>query len=235
MDAADVGGTRRAGTRRGRAPLLDAALELLLELHLEDVMARVGVRSVAARAGVAPGTVNHHFRSTGSAGSPNRTLATATLAHAIGRSPDIAASTSRQLIQHAAGDRSESPSRRGVAEVARDDYLANAGLESEAETVAMLLACAVAPRDAQAAETLRDCYETLSASYAAAYVALAEGCGRRFVDGISAEHVAAMVTALADGVMLRARFDPATATEDLFTDAAIRLFLACTASIDGDA
>jgi hypothetical protein len=75
--------TRTApATRSGRAAILDGAAERFASASLEQVVgALAGVRDVAAAAGIAPATVNHHFPPGG--GRRNTRLAVAALGHAL--------------------------------------------------------------------------------------------------------------------------------------------------------
>src|SRR5690349_12777608 len=71
------------GRRVGVDTLLSAGADLLGGATLPELLSFAGVRAVAARAGVKPGTVTHHF-GTGSRASrrPNPALAEAIARHA---------------------------------------------------------------------------------------------------------------------------------------------------------
>jgi hypothetical protein len=75
--------TRTApATRSGRAAILDGAADRFASASLEQVVgALAGVRDVAAAAGIAPATVNHHFPPGGD--RRNTRLALAALGHAL--------------------------------------------------------------------------------------------------------------------------------------------------------
>jgi AcrR family transcriptional regulator len=75
--------SRTAPSRRpGRAAILDRAADRFAEAGLEQVVGAVaGVRDVAAAAGVAPATVNHHFPPGGD--RRNARLAAAALGRAL--------------------------------------------------------------------------------------------------------------------------------------------------------
>ena len=75
--------TRTGGPRRpGRAAILDRAADRFAEAGLDQVVGAIaGVRDVAAAAGAAPATINHHFPPGGD--RRNTRLATAALTHAL--------------------------------------------------------------------------------------------------------------------------------------------------------
>jgi AcrR family transcriptional regulator len=215
--------------RLGRQPLLDAAAELLAELELPEAMAAIGVRAVATRAGVPPGTVNHHFTPSGDRGH-NRALAVGALQHVFSSS---VAETIDQTVSGLADGAahlsfSDPESIAQLAQVAITDLLAVEDPGGEAGTVAQYLAVATAPRDPDAARILTDAYRYVLDTTSTAYASLAEVTQRRFVRGWSPQALSVVFTALVDGFVLRRRFDARQAPPELYADAAIRLFLACT-------
>ena len=94
VDVAEPDG--RTNRRPGRAAILDAAAARFADATLDQVVGAVaGVRDVAAAAGLAPATINHHFPPGGD--RRNTRLAEAALAHALGAPDDERAHVARHL------------------------------------------------------------------------------------------------------------------------------------------
>lgn len=226
------GGT---GRRVGREAILDAAADLFADLDLATTIgAVVGVRTVAAAVGVSPATVNHHFRA-GDA-PRNERLAAAAVERALLRS-----STSGAVLVAEASLNTLDALRQGdpealhrLAAIAASDVLwfspddGTPNVDREARMVATFLAAAVAPQSPQATRSLRTHYGDLTKLYSELYQALLEATGRRLIAGLDVESFANVFTALADGFILRRRFEPERAPAALFGDVVVRLFEALT-------
>jgi AcrR family transcriptional regulator len=114
---------------------------------------------------------------------------------------------------------------RRITDAAAQDIL---GYSDPAVDTAVYAALAVAPRDAAAKSMLRRLYADLAAMYESVYPELAEATGRRFVREISPSDFSIAMTALADGILARHRFDPDPKLPELFAEVAVRLFWSVT-------
>lgn len=216
--AADQGSGRRAG---GRAGLLVVARELLSGLALEDVCGFLGPRPVARAAGVSPGAVGHHFGEVSVARSLFAELFESDRSR-VESSVDLLVAAQAALAD------GEHEAMRLAAAAAAADLRAN--IEDRELSVASFLAYAVAGSDAEVAALLRGFYGEMQDRFAGVYAAFARATGRRFDGdaGFSAETVAVLLTAVADGLIVRSTFDPDGVDPDLFAETAIRLFDATT-------
>jgi AcrR family transcriptional regulator len=222
--------------RPGREPLLDRAADLLAATTLEQVLGgTVGVRQVAAAAGVAPATVNHHFP--GNSGRHNVRLAIASLERALMRAGlPVTEATAKAAIDAADDLRSgEAEALRRLAYLAADDLIGFDPEEqcrdtvSEAETVALLLAAAVAPRSPTAADSLMEYYGSIQTVVGDMFQGLLDATDRRLVADLDVRDLACVLVALADGFMVRRRFDPERMTARLFAETVLRVFESFTA------
>lgn len=221
---------RTRPARPGRDALLDAAADLLAGATLEDVLgAAVGVRGVAAAAGVTPSTVNHHFPGEGGRG-PNGRLCAAALHHALlRRGVPVSERTAEAAVEAAEDLRAGDPDAIGrLARIAADHLIGMSPEETpadvEAERVATLLAAAVAPRSPEAVRSLQASYAQVTETLGPTYELLLEAAGRRLVGGIDTVDLTCVIAAVADGFMLRRRFEPERMTADLFAEVTIRIF-----------
>jgi len=212
----------------GRDALLEAAADLLAEIDLSTVAgAVVGVRAVAARAGVAPATVNHHFRP--GEGGPNARLAGAATLHALARAADVGPSeiASDALDTVVALQRGDPDALRRMASIAARDVLwydPHRDTTIDALNGALYLAVAAAPRSPEAVEALRAHYEITTQVYEELYGALLEATRRRPLENLDVRAFTAVFSALADGFIQRRRFDPDHAPAELFGAAVVRVF-----------
>lgn len=215
----------------GTDALLQAGAELLTAARLQDVLSFVGVRAVAHRADVMPGTVTHHF---GSGPRHNRRgnpqLAEGVARHAlmrlgIERVRNGVARLRAEIEELRAGD--EGALRRfaraaaGALERDRDE----SRLPHQHALHACLLA---APQDPVAAELLRSYYAEADEQMMEVYEGLTEATGRQLAPGVSARDLTVAMSALVDGFIIRHRFDPTETDIELLADAALRLFQATT-------
>lgn len=227
------------GRRVGREPLLDAAADLLAEAELADVAGvAVGVRAVAEAAGVSPATVNHHFRPDG--GGRNRRLAAAAVTHAMDRwSRAGPTAIARAALDAVAAVQAGDPDALDrLAAVAADDVLwwapdhDDPHRERDAFNAALYLAVAAARRSPEAREALRRHYADVTEIYSALYGALLEATGRRPVEGLDLRDFTVVLSALADGFILRRRFERKVAPARLFGAVAVRVFEALSTPVD---
>lgn len=225
-----------SGKRIGREALLDAAADLLISPSASDVAGGVvGVRRVAEAAGVAPATVNHHFRPTG--GGRNERLVVAAVRHALTRtdletSHRVAASAADEVEALRAGD---DDAVRRLALVAASDILAwtpdtpvhdetPEGRTRRSNNNALYLATVMSTDNTEVREALVDFYADVTSIWSQIYQELLDVTQRRLIGGMTVSDFATILSALADGFLLRRSFDPASARADLFGEAAIRLF-----------
>lgn len=210
--------------------LLDAAADLLADTDLvEAVGGTVGVRKVAAAAGVAPASVNHHFPAGG--GPRNTRLCAEALHHALNRrGTPVSEQTAEAALTAAEELRAGDPDALArLARVAADHLIGlsppdGPTADHEAEVVATLLAAAVAPRSPDAVRALRDSYAGATDLLEPMYDGLLEASGRRLVGGIDTTDLTNVIAALADGFMIRRRFDPDRMTAELFAETVLRIF-----------
>lgn len=228
-------GRTTPGARRGRTALLDHAADRFAEAGLEELVGGVaGVRDVAAAAGVAPATVNHHFPPGG--GRRNTRLAAAALRHAALRrgtpvSDATAAAAGAAAADLRAGDPQGLRSLVGIVaeNLAGHSSGSAADVALEAQTVALYAALGAAPRSGEAADVLRSYYEALHAVCRAIYEGLLDATGRRVAQGYDVDDLITVIVALADGFVMRGRFDAEAGRSELFADAIVRLFENLTA------
>lgn len=210
--------------------LLDAAADLLAAIELDEAIGgAVGVRRVASVAGVAPASVNHHFP--GGGGGPNRRLCADALHHALNRrGVPVSERTAEAALTAADELRAGDPEALGrLARIAADHLIGVAppdepGVAQEAESVATLLAAAVAPRSPEATRSLRDSYAGVTEVLAPMYEGLLDASGRRLVGGIDTVDLTYVIAALADGFRLRRRFEAERMTAELFAETVLRIF-----------
>ena len=230
MDVRKEPDARTRTARPGRAALLDAAADLLATTTIEDAVgATVGVRGVAAAAGVTPSTVNHHFPGGGTA--RNTRLCAAAIDHALMRRGVPVSERTAEAALAAADDlRAGDPDALArLARIAAEHLLgmapdAEQRRDAESEAVATLVAAAVAPRSPDAVRSLRASYDQVTDTLAPMYEGLLETAGRRLTGGIDTTDLTCLIAALADGFRIRRRFEPERATAELFAEATIRLF-----------
>lgn len=212
----------------GRDSLLEVAADLLAEVDLADVAGTVvGVRAVAARAGVAPATVNHHFRPTG--GGANARLAAAATQHAMLRAAaeapaDLATDAIETVVALQHGDHDALGRMETIAagDVAWHDP--GQDVRRDALNTALFLSVAAAPCCPEAAEALRAQYATTGGLYQELYAALLKATNRRPLENLDLTAFTTVLAALADGFIVRRRFDPDLAPAGLFGAAAVRIF-----------
>lgn len=223
------------GRRVGREAILDAAADLFAGVDLPTAIGGiVGVRAVAAAAGISPATVNHHFRA--GDGPRNERLAAAAMDHAL-----LRASTSGARLIAEASLTTIDALRQGdpealarLATIAADDVLwfspdvGTTDTDREARMVATFLGAAAAPQSPQATRSLSVHYDDITKLYCELYQALLDATGRRLIAGLDLEAFSNVFTALADGFILRRRFQPDQAPAALFGDVVVRLFEALT-------
>lgn len=220
----------------GREALLDAAADLLVAPGATEVAGGViGVRRVAEAAGVAPATINHHFRPSG--GGRNERLVVAAIRHALTRtgmetSHRVAASAAEVVEALRGGD---ADAVRRLAMVAADDILewspdtpadheTDAGRLRRSNSHAVYLGSVMAGDNGEVREALIDHYAEMIRIWSRIYEALLDVTQRRLIGDLSVTDFATILTALADGFILRRSFDPPSANADLFGEATIRLF-----------
>jgi AcrR family transcriptional regulator len=231
MDVRNEPDARTRTARPGRAALLDAAADLLATTTIEDAVgATVGVRGVAAAAGVTPSTVNHHFPGDGGT-ARNTRLCAAAIHHALlRRGVPVSERTADAALAAAEDLRAGDPDALArLARIAAEHLLGMAPdveqqRDAESEAVATLIAAAVAPRSPEAVRSLRASYDQVTDTLAPMYEGLLETAGRRLTGGIDTVDLTCLIAALADGFRIRRRFEPERATADLFAEATIRLF-----------
>lgn len=226
------------GRRVGREPLLDAGADLLAEVDLADVAgAAVGVRAVAEAAGVSPATVNHHFRPDG--GGRNRRLAAAAVTHAMDRWTHAGPTAIAEAAIAAVGavQAGEPDALDRLAAVAADDVLwwtpddDEPHRERDSFNAALYLAIAAARCSGDARSALRRHYAEVTDIYADLYGTLLEATGRRPVEGLDVRDFTIVLSALADGFILRRRFEREAAPAPLFGSVAVRIFEALSTPV----
>jgi AcrR family transcriptional regulator len=235
MDVRHEPDARTRTARPGRAALLDAAADLLATTTIEDAVgATVGVRGVAAAAGVTPSTVNHHFPGGGTA--RNARLCAAAIDHALlRRGVPVSERTADAALAAAEDLRAGDPDALArLARIAAEHLLgmapdAEQRRDAESEAVATLIAAAVAPRSPDAVRSLQASYDQVTETLAPMYEGLLETAGRRLTGGIDTVDLTCLIAALADGFRIRRRFEPERATAELFAETTIRLFEAFSA------
>lgn len=220
----------------GREPLVEAAADLLVAPGVADLMGGViGVRRVAEAARVAPATINHHFRSSG--GGRNERLVIAGLRHALARtdfetSRQVAAAAGEALAMLRAGD---PEALRRLVLVAADDVLAwSPDTEAEEETDAgrirrstnnaLQLGAVAAASSTEARRMMLDHYARLTEIWSTLYGEMLDATDRRLIGDLQVRDLTTIISALADGFILRRSFDPDTARPELFGEATLRLF-----------
>ncbi len=223
----------------GRDAILDAAADLFADVDLATVVGGiVGVRAVATAAGVSPATVNHHFRA--GDGPRNERLAAAALDHSLLRSSTSGA----RLIAEAllptvdALRRGDPAALPRLAAIAADDVLwfspdgGTTDVDREGRMIATFLGAAAAPQSPQATRSLSTHYDDITTLYCELYQVLLDATGRRLIAGLDLDSFTTIFTALADGFILRRRFQPDHAPAALFGDVVVRLFEALTSPAD---
>lgn len=242
------------GRRVGRQALLEAGAALLEHAQIGDVLRFAGIRAVAEAAGTTPGAVGHHFRASrpGAEPAPGASTDLTTGDGATGEvprraaKPDLApsilhfafahtdleetAETARALAHELEALRKgDTDALERIAYAAAGNLLAYGGEKRyEPGLVALHLLLAVAPHDDVAQAILQEHYAVVDALLAPVYVELCEASRRRFVQGMSAERFANVVTALADGLVGRMRFSPASDLADLFGEIVLHVFRSVT-------
>ncbi|HVX18431.1 MAG TPA: TetR family transcriptional regulator [Acidimicrobiales bacterium] len=205
----------------------------MLHLRLRDVLASVGVRSVADHAGVAPGTVSHHFPSkSGRAGEPNPTLARAVVEHVLSQS--LAGTRSAQaavaeIVDPTTGRGDGADPLGPLTELASSGESPLSNANRDLALSITLLAATVAGHDPDARRPLRAHHEARIDLLVEVIDATLDLSGRRMAEGTSERAFARSLTALIDGFAMQARYDPHT-TADLLTSAGLRLFDSFTVS-----
>ena len=102
----------------------------------------------------------------------------------------------------------------------------------EATNTAILTGAAVARNDPAVAAILRRHYGTVTDIYASLYDAVLDASDRRLIAGLTTRDIATLLTALADGFIVRRSFEPYAATPDLYGEAVVRLYDALTSPRD---
>lgn len=220
----------------GREALLDAAADLLVAPTPADLVGGViGVRRVAQAAGVAPATINHHFRPSGA--GRNERLVVGALRHALARndfetSRQIAAAAAEALEQLSAGD---PDALRRLTLIAAGDILAwspdvsaddetDAGRVRRSTNNAIQLGSIVAASNDEARAMMLEHYDRLTEIWATLYEAMLDATDRRLVGDLEVRDLTTLISALADGFILRRSFDPDNARPELFGEVVLRMF-----------
>lgn len=221
--------SRGPGRRVGVGPLVDAAVERLLEADLADLLSFLTFATVADRAGVRPATVQHHFKKRSPDAKPNERIAHATVLRVIGGDEERATDNVERAsaVSHELRKKPEATMQafRSIAAATLRTNLAN-----RATNRTTLLTAAVADGDPTAASILRDWYGEFAKSIEPLYERLIDAFDRRFDTeaGFDSHSYAVLLSALTDGLILRHRFDPDEVDPELYGEVVIRLFEACT-------
>ena len=220
--------TRGTGRRVGRERVLAAAVDLLAGADLADLLSFLGTRAVAEAADVQPATVHHHFANRDDNPKSNARLAVAVLEAALDQGAEQRSPMRPLRDVDDSGDVDELAIWRSAMA-----YRMRELLDDHVGATAKLAAAAAARNDAAPRAALRERYDRNIAAYGTSFDELATRFGRRFDtdSGVTAEMMATVVGALADGLVLRHQFAPDAVDLEVFSETVVRMFEAMTTPV----
>ncbi len=209
----------------GREALLEAAVLLLDGTTLADVTARAGVRAVAEQAGVSPSTVSHHFSTRGTRSATNGALAETLIEQTLDRRLAITDSTRRKVadLALAAATSNTAPGMEVLAQIAASNIEDWTQPQARVMLTARYLAYAAAGADPRARRILAARDARLRDRLVLPYQTLFGLLGRAWIEGWDEERFAVVTSALADGFIMRHRFDPSLAPPALYGEVVVHL------------
>jgi AcrR family transcriptional regulator len=216
--------------RVGHNALIEAGADLLSGPKLADVLSFAGVRAVAERAGVCPGTVTNRFPSGARANRrSNPQLAEAIARRAVSRGfPERGHTVDALPVELGRLAQGDSEALDRIARAMADDLVAHRDQRGESFLTAYFACVAVAPRDPVAARIVREYYAAVETAFEGVFEALADCLRRRFIDGMDARRAGIALWALAEGYAVRHRGDPDSVDALEFAVVSMRLFEALT-------
>lgn len=227
------------GGSRGRDVLVEAAASLLATPTLDDLLAGlVTTRRVAALADVSPGTVSHHYPREDEDGdrlSLGRAGAERALTLTGGADPAAYEDRVLEVLDRLQAGDADVAARlvQAIRETLPVGLRADeGGLEGRLRTVSRFLHAAVAPGDERARRSLAEVSGAVRDVHADAYRALVRELDREFVADTTAEDVASLVLALADGITLQGCHDRRTDPGDRYVLGVLALFDSLTRPVD---
>ena len=211
--------------------MLQAAVGLVEQADLADLLSFLGTRAVADAADVRPATVHHHFANPDKTAKPNERLAAAVLETVL---DDNITSQAAEPLASATDKPALDPSDlRFMGQVASDNLRQR--LDDRTQAVVTFLAAAAAANDPAAKAAARRDYERIRDSLVGVFDTLIVLLGRRYEPGWSSEQVALFGNALSDGLVLHHQYDPEGVDPDRYGELCWRLWETVTSPADGDA
>jgi AcrR family transcriptional regulator len=216
--------------RVGRDAIIEAGADLLAAPTLPDLLGFAGVRAVAERADVRPGTVTHRFpAATRENRRANPALAEALARRAVERGRPTSGHTIDALATEIEGlGRGDGAALHRIAEAMGRDLVEEQDPAGQSFLTAYYACLAAAPHDPVAAAIVREHHQAFEDAFTGVYQLLVDTVDRRFITGLDERAVGAAMWALAEGYYARLRGQPDAVAPAEFALVTIRLFEALT-------